>query len=54
MCGRNIVLYCMLLCSAGAQYLARGERRRAVIPDGRRPLGRDAHFHVAERLPGRM
>lgn len=32
-------------------YLARGE---ALIVQGGRPLGRDAHFHIAEGLPGRV
>lgn len=27
-------------------------RRDAGIVEGRRPLGGDAHFHIAERLPG--
>lgn len=33
---------------SSARYLARGE---APILQGGRPLGGDAHFHVAERLP---
>lgn len=36
---------------SSARYLVGGE---TLILQGRRPLGRDAHFHVAERLPRRM
>lgn len=49
MCERNIELYWTACCSV--TYLAGGE---TVILDGWCPLGRDAHFHIAERLPGRM
>lgn len=37
-----------------AHYLARREVRWAVIKNERRPLSWDAHFHIAECLPGRM
>lgn len=37
-----------------ARYLVGKERRGAVVLDGRRPLGRDAHFHIAEGFPGRV
>jgi len=37
-----------------APYLAGRESRHAAILERRRPLGRDADFHVAERLPGRV
>lgn len=46
-------LYCIGL-HAGALYLARRESGHTAILDGWRPLGWDAHFHIAERLPGRM
>lgn len=38
---------------SSVKHLSRGELC-AVVGDGGRPLGRDADFHVAERLPGRV
>ena len=50
----NHLLSLKQLVGFSAQYLARREHGPAAILDGWRPLGGDAHFHIAERLPGRV
>lgn len=48
------ILFFKMPSKGSARYLVGKERRGAVVLDGRRPLGWDAHFHVAESFPGRV